>query len=167
MRPAPGRLAALLLVAAVALGACCRTVAYVPVREARFRSELTAQDRLALPLSEPDRARLLAFLRAGGDADKIGTDVVLPDAMNAYGSLLARLSDGSRLALSDLTESSAYDGWFGKVRIRQVIDAREESSPIIDPVAASDGRFWWIFYVHHGRLSGLLVVKALADRPPD
>jgi hypothetical protein len=157
----------LLVGAALSLSACCRTVAYVPIREARFRSEITAQDRLSLPLTAADKDRLMAFLRAGGDTDKVGMEVVLPDVPRKYGTLLTRLADEAHLSLTDLTEGTAYNEWFGDLRIRQVIDAREESPSVIDPVAVSDGRFWWIFYVQHRRLTGLLVVKAIPDRPSE
>jgi hypothetical protein len=119
---------------------------------------------LTLPLDDAGRTRLLRFIRAGGDTDRIGSEVVAPDAEERYAGLLALLADGSHLALPELLEGSSYQQWFGNSRIRQVIDAREESPPIVDPVAASDGKYWWIFFVHKKQATSLLVVKALSSQ---
>jgi hypothetical protein len=156
-----------LVAVSLTLGACCTSVAYVPVREERFRSEVCGCDRLRLPLSDDDRKRLVRFLRAGGDTDRIGSEVVVPDAEDRYGGLLALLADRERLTLPELLEGTFYSTWFGDVRIRQVIDAREESPPIMDPVAATDGKYWWIFYLEGKKAQHLLVVKALPTRAPE
>jgi hypothetical protein len=71
-----------LLVAVLVFGIwSCYTapVAYVPVREARFRSETTKTERIQLPLTAESRERLLTFFRAGGDTDRIGGEVVDPE----------------------------------------------------------------------------------------
>ena len=140
------------------------SVAYVPVREERFRSEACACDRLQLPLTAEGRSRLVRFLRAGGDTDKFGSEVVAPDAEERYAGLLALLADGSHLALPELLEGSSYQEWFGSSRVRQVVDAREESPPIVDPVAATDGKYWWIFFLHKKQATSLLVVKAISSQ---
>ena len=157
-------LAVLLVVISVTLGACATSVAFVPVREERFRSESCACDRLQLPLSPEGRARLVRFFRAGGDTDKIGSEVVVPDAEERYAGLLALLADSRHLSLPEVLDGSSYSEWFGSSRIRQVIDAREESPPIVDPVAASDGKYWWIFFVHKKQAVSVLVVRALSSQ---
>ncbi|MBI1788411.1 MAG: hypothetical protein HYR60_12790 [Acidobacteria bacterium] len=134
-------------------------VAYVAVREARFRSEVKAA--VPLPLTSDSRERLLKFLRAGGDTDRIGSEDVEPDAAKRYLPLLDLLSDPANLALENLTEKGTFQRWFPGRRIRQVIDAREESPPALDPVAVTDGKYWWIFTHHQKKLSTLLVVKAI------
>lgn len=152
---------------ALALWGCRGPVAFVAVREARFRSEMKSEDRLQLPLTAEERQRLMAFLRAGGDTDRIGTEVVDPEAEKHFSPLLDRLSDKQYLALEDITERDTYGRWFCGQRLRQVVDAREESPPIIDPVAATDGRYWWIFYHHKKELKWLLVVKTIPKRPSE
>jgi hypothetical protein len=121
---------------------------------------------LSLPLSKADREWLIAFLRAGGDKDRIGTDAVAPDADSRYRQLLALLSDEDYLSLGCITDDGTYSAWFGRSLVRQVIDAREDSPPAIDPVAVTDGTYWWIFRVQHRRLSSLLVEKDIrVERP--
>lgn len=141
----------------------CATVpsTYVAVREGRFRSELSRDDRISLPLDEVSRNRLIAFLKAGGDKEKIGMEIVDPDAERYYTPLLDLLSDPDKLNLEDLTEKRTFESWFSDGVVRQVIDAREDSPPVIDPVAVSDGKYWWIFYHRHKKLTGLLVVKEI------
>jgi hypothetical protein len=153
-----------LVVAVLVLAAwSCGTapVAYVPVREARFRSETTKTERIQLPLSAESRERLLRFFRAGGDTDRIGSEVVDPEVEKRYAPLFDLLSDPQNLALEELTEKETYRSWFQGPAIRQVIDAREESPPVIDPVAVTDGKYWWVFYHRHKRLAQLLVIKAI------
>ncbi len=152
---------------ALALWGCRGPVAFVAVREARFRSELATKDRLQLPLTAEERRRLMEFLRAGGDTDRIGGEIVDPQAEERFSPLLDRLSDQRYLALEDITEHDTYDPWFCKERIRQVVDAREESPPAIDPVAATDGQYWWVFYHHKKQLKWLLVVKTIPKRPSE
>ena len=81
--------------------------------------------------------------------------------------VLDRLSDGRFLALADITDRDTYGTWFCGPTIRQVVDAREKSPPTIDPVAVTDGRYWWIFYHQKKELKWLLVVKAVPTRPPE
>jgi hypothetical protein len=153
-----------LLVAVLVFGIwSCYTapVAYVPVRETRFRSETTKTKRIQLPLTAESRGRLLTFFRAGGDNDRIGGEVVDPEAEKRYAPLLDLLGDPRNLALEDLTEKDTYRSWFQSPAIRQVIDAREESPPVIAPVAVTDGKYWWVFYHRHKRLAELLVIKAI------
>jgi hypothetical protein len=143
------------------VGCCPVHVAYVPVREARFRSEATKQDRLQLPLTPESRERLLAFLRAGGDTDRLGQEIVDPEAERRYAPLLDLLADPRTLTLANLTEKGTYRAWFPGPVVRQVIDAREEAPPAIDPVAVTDGRYWWVFFPRHQELKELLVIKAI------
>jgi hypothetical protein len=145
-------------------GCNARPVAYVTVREAKFRTEVNRSDRLKLPLSAESRERLLRFFRAGGDTDRIGREVADPEAEKRYTPLLDLLSDARNLSLEDLTEKQTFKNWFSKRPIRQVIDAREEAPPAIDPVAVTDDKYWWIFYHHQKKLVELLVVKAIPTR---
>jgi len=149
------------------LGGCCRAqVAYVPVREARFRSEATKQERVQLPLTAESRGRVLKFLRAGGDTDRFEQDIADPEAESRYAPLLDLLAVPRNLTLADLTEKATYRAWFQGPMIRQVIDAREEAPPAIDPVAVTDGKYWWVFFHRQKELRELLVVKAI-PRTPD
>lgn len=150
----------LLLVA----GCSARPVAYVAVREAKFRTEVNRSDRLKLPLTVESRERLLRFFKAGGDTDRIGRDIADPEAETRYSPLLDMLSDPRNLSLEDLTEKQTFKNWFSKRPIRQVVDAREEAPPAIDPVAVTDDRYWWIFYHHQKKLVELLVIKAIPTR---
>ena len=154
-------LATVLLVAA---GCSARPVTYVTVREAKFRTEVNRSDRLKLPLTGDSRERLLRFFKAGGDTDRLGREIADPEAEKRYSPLLDMLSDPRNLALEDLTEKQTFKNWFSKRPIRQVIDAREEAPPAIDPVAVTDDKYWWIFYHHQKKLVELLVVKASPTR---
>jgi len=142
-------------------GCSTRPVTYVTVREAKFRTEVNRSDRLKLPLSAESRERLLRFFKAGGDTDRIGRDIADPEAEQRYTPLLNKLSDPGNLSLEDLTEKQTFKLWFSKRPIRQVIDAREEAPPAIDPVAVTDNKYWWIFYHRQKKLVELLVVKAI------
>lgn len=149
--------AALLVVA----GCSARPVTYVTVREAKFRTEVNRNERLKLPLTTESRQRLLRFFKAGGDTDRIGREIADPEAEKRYTPLLDLLSDARNLALEDLTEKQTFKNWFSKRPIRQVIDAREEAPPAIDPVAVTDDRYWWVFYHRQKKLVELLVFKAI------
>jgi hypothetical protein len=133
----------------------------VTVREAKFRTEVNRNERLKLPLSGESRERLLRFFKAGGDTDRIGREIADPEAEKRYAGLLDLLSDPRNLALEDLTEKQTFKNWFSKRPIRQVIDAREEAPPAIDPVAVTDDRYWWVFYHRQKKLVELLVFKAI------
>ena len=148
----------IVLVAFVAIG-CCSSPAYVAVAEARFRTEKLEAERIALPLSTTDRKRLLDFLRAGGDRDKVGETLVDPGAEARYARLLERLADAP-LQPADLA------GLFPKKPLRQVVDARAYEPPPLDPFAFSDDRYWWIFYRGDEGALGLLVMKAIPSRKP-
>ncbi|HXU39255.1 MAG TPA: hypothetical protein VN937_23070 [Blastocatellia bacterium] len=148
----------------IVAGCSTRPVTYVTVREAKFRTEVNSRDRLKLPLSVEARERLLRFFKAGGDTDRIGREIADPDAERRYAALLDKLSDPVNLSLEDLTEKQTFKNWFSKPPIRQVVDAREEAPPAIDPVAVTDDKYWWIFYHHQKKLVELLVVKAIPPR---
>jgi hypothetical protein len=149
---------------AVGLAAC--HVRYVPVREARFRTETARSERLQLPLTTAGREKLLGFLRAGGDSDRVGNTVVDPASETRYRPLLDRLADSAPLTLDDLLEKRTLRTWLSGPVLRQVIDAREESPPAISPVAVGDGRYWWIFYQRQKRLVELLVTLSADPRKP-
>lgn len=149
----------------VGLAGCCH-VRYVPVREARFRTETARSGRLQLPLTAAGRAKLLGFLRAGGDSDRVGNTLVDPTAETHYGPLLDRLAEPAPLTLDDMLEKRALRQWLPGPVLRQVIDAREESPPAISPVAVGDGRYWWIFYQRQKRLVELLVTVSAEPRKP-
>jgi hypothetical protein len=136
-------------------------VPYVAVREAKFRSEQNKSERIKLPLTTESRKQLIDFLKAGGDTSLIGSEIADPEAEKHYEQLLNMLSDTRNLSLQDLTEKQTFKDWFSDIIIRQVIDAREEAPPIIDPVAVTDGKYWWIFYHRHKQLIELLVFKAI------
>ena len=156
--------AAAAAVAAVCLtlaGCCARQVSFVPVRERQFRTET-----FKLPLDEDSRRKLLLYLSAGGDNDKVGNTQADPQAEKRYRPLLAMLADDTHLALEDLTTKRTFQSWFQGDVIREVIDAREESSPAIDPAAVSDGRFWWVFYPHNKRLESVMVMLPPVGRRP-
>jgi hypothetical protein len=142
-------------------GCSSALVSYIAVREERFRSEATQCDRIKLPLDEESRSRLFNFFKAGGDKDRIGTEIVDPSAEMHYAPLLDMLSSPHHLRTEDLMEKHVFKDWFSDTVVRQVIDAREESPPIIEPIAVTDGKYWWIFFHHHGKLTELLVVKAI------
>lgn len=145
MRKRPSLLVVTIL--ALTLGGCCPAqVAYVPVREARFRSEATKQERIQLPLTAESRERVVRFLRAGGDTDRLDEDIADPEVEARYAPLLDLLADPRNLTLADLTEKETYRAWFRGPVIRQVIDAREEAPPAIDPVAV-------IGHTHHARIA--------------
>jgi hypothetical protein len=146
--------------------ACAHRLPYVPVREARFRTEAGSNDRIQLPLTAPGREKLLRYLRAGGDTDRIGNTAVDPNAESHYGPLLDLLADPSHLALEDATVKSTFRKWLAGPVVRQVIDAREESSPAIDPVAIGDGKYWWIFYPRDRKLAQLLVTLSVSPPRP-
>ena len=147
------------IVATLVIGLAACHARYVPVREARFRTEMTRGERLQLPLTAPAREKLLRFLRAGGDTGRIGNTLVDPTAEARYGPLLDRLADPTPLTIADLTEKRALKKWLSGAVLRQVIDAREESPPAMSPVAVADGRYWWIFYPRQKRLVELLVTR--------
>ncbi len=126
-----------------ASSACCTKsgslVPYVAVREAQVRDEVD------LPLTPQGRERLLHFLRAGGNQDFVGEATQDPTAEPRYGPLLDLLASPENLAPEDLT-AGPYKAWFPDKPLRQVIDAREEAPPALDPpFAVSDGAYWWVF----------------------
>lgn len=145
----------------VSSGCSPRPVSYVTVREAKFRTEVSKTDRLKLPLNNESRERLLRFFKAGGDTDRIGSEIADPEAEKRYAPLLDKLSNPQNLTLEDLTEKQTFKQWFSRRPTRQVIDSREEAPPAIDPVAVTDDKYWWIFYQHQKKLVELLVVKAI------
>ena len=140
----------LLLVAALLIGCTHQILIPVPPRE--FRSEAQAAERIPLPLADAAaRARLLTFLRAGGDARKAkkGKPAVDPNPEARYGALLDLLGRSSpALTLDDLTKKPTFQRWFHGPVMWNVIDARDEAYPkdAVSPAAVTDGSYWWVFY---------------------
>jgi hypothetical protein len=172
----------LLLVVAMLLlsiSACTpKPVAYVAVREARFRCEGERGERIKLPLTPESRGRLLTFFRNGGVNDSAST-AADPEAEKRYRPVLDSLSDTNNLILGDdlsrhvfcevAVELCRHTSWFAKRQnLRQVIDARETGPPKIDPVAVMDDSYWWVFSQRqvNGQhvLTELLVMKAIPLR---
>jgi hypothetical protein len=166
IRATTGIFAALLLVAAV--GGCLsseRVAPYVAVREAQFRTEESANDRIALPLDAASRERILKFIRAGGNTRAYGAGVVNPGADQHYAGLLDWLSHDR--TLDDLS-SSELKPWFAAGPVFQVVDARERNALSDTQVAAmSDGFYWWVFYHPRSKhLDQLLVTRVVGAKPP-
>lgn len=134
-------------------------VPYVAVREAQVREEVD------LPLDAPGRERLLNFLRAGGNQDFVGEPTQDPAADQRYGRLLELLASVENLAPEHLT-AGPYGTWFTAKPVRQVVDAREEAPPALDPpFAVTDGAYWWVFKRGEGStFNRLIVFRAL--KPP-
>jgi hypothetical protein len=161
----PGRLSRTLLAIGLFIGAtaCCHSQAIpetVAVREAQARS-----DDLTLPLTPDARSALLAFLRAGGNRDFLDEPPQVPDADARYGALLDLLAAPETLKPDALTNGT-YQRWFSHAPIRQVIDARQEAPPALNPpYAMTDGPYWWVFHRgDDGTLSTLVVFKAVTKR---
>lgn len=163
----------LALVLAALLAGCCSTPpASVAVREAIHRSEQSSTNRVALPLTPESRAFLVQFLASGRnpslDADGTVTD---PQAATRFGGLLDLLGAGA-LAVSNVVADAtfratpAFKPWFPKPALRQVIDAREDSPPALQPYAFLDvtARQWWVFYHRQKRLTHVLVTRATPDQ---
>jgi hypothetical protein len=161
------------------MSACSpRPVAFVAVREAKFRCEGDSGQRIKLPLTPESRERLMKFFRSGGVSDSVST-LVDPEAEKKYGPVLDSLGDSHNLTLGDdlskhvfcevAVELCRNSTRFAKRQsIRQVIDARETGPPKIDPVAVLDDSYWWVF--SHRQVNGqhvfteLLVMKAIPLR---
>lgn len=140
----PGRIIGLLSLTGLLLVAggckhCDSGVPFVAVREALIRAEVD------LPLGPADRERLLGFLRAKGNQEFVGEPPQDPTADQRYGPLLDLLASPENLEPADLT-SPLYRPWFTGTPQRQVIDAREDAPPTLDPpFAMTDGPYWWVF----------------------
>lgn len=164
-RAPTGMLAALLL---LIVAGCCgpsgSVAPYVAVREAQFRTEQSAGDRIALPLDTAARDRVLKFLRAGGNTRSYDTGVVDPGADQRDAGLLDWLAVDR--TLDDLS-SSELKRWFTAGPVFQVVDARERYALSDTQVAAmSDGSYWWIFYHPRSKhLDQLLVTPVVGAKP--
>lgn len=146
------------------VGCCVTQTTFVPVPEAIFRTEVTSHDRLALPLTSAEREALLRFLRAGGNRDNLTDNTLVdPTADTHYGPLLELLGSNENLSATNLMAGGRFYRWFPATPVRQIVDAREEAPPAIQPYAVLDdeGKYWWIFYPQHQRLLHLMVIKAM------
>ncbi len=148
--------------------ACCTQsgsrVPYVAVREKQVRQEVE------LPLDAPRREQLLDFLRAGGNTDFIDEPPQDPTAETRYGPLLDVLASVENLSPEKLT-GGTYRAWFKEAPLRQVVDARDEAPPPLDPpYAVSDGAYWWVFKLGDEKtFNQLIVFKAIKapTEPPE
>ncbi|HUJ42114.1 MAG TPA: hypothetical protein VLW52_00780 [Opitutaceae bacterium] len=156
--------ALLLLIVAGCCGPSGSVAPYVAVREAQFRTEQSAGDRIALPLDTAARDRVLKFLRAGGNTRSYDTGVVDPGADQRDAGLLDWLAVDR--TLDDLS-SSELKRWFTAGPVFQVVDARERYALSDTQVAAmSDGSYWWIFYHPRSKhLDQLLVTPVVGAKP--
>lgn len=145
----------------VTSSACCTQsgskVPFVAVREAQIREEV------GLPLTPAGRERLQNFLRAGGNQDFVGEPTQDPTADQRYGPLLELLASPENLTPDKLT-GGTYAAWFKDKPLRQVVDAREEAPPALDPpFAVTDGPYWWVFKRgDEDTFNKLIVFKAMA-----
>jgi len=157
-------------------GGCCRfQTAFVPVREAVYRTEVAVTNRLALPLNNHDREFLLTFLKSGRnpalDSDATISD---PEATQRYAGLIALLGDTNQLWVTNLVAgdkfaaTTAFRSWFPQPAVRQVVDAHEDWPPALLPYALLDSakRNWWVFYHARKRLTHLMVTRALVSEKP-
>jgi hypothetical protein len=123
------------LLVAVLLGACgcCHVqTAFVPVREAIYRTEVSTTNRLALPLAGADREFLLLFLKSGCNPTlDAGGTIADPEAPKRYAVLFELLSRPDQLWVTNLianetiATTTAYRPWFPDPAVRQVVDAHE------------------------------------------
>jgi hypothetical protein len=155
----------ILTLALILLAGCKTMPPYVAVPEAVFRTEVTSSDRLALPLDEATSEFLVRFLQAGGDRDNLetgtGSDL---GAAERYAGLIVLLANSENLEINDAPAvSPAFKPWLPQAPVAQVIDAREPAPPATQPLAylGADGRYWWVFYHNEGRVSHLMVLRAL------
>lgn len=137
---------------------------YVVVREAQFRTEKTSSDRVALPLDEAGRLRVLQYLKSGGNTRLYGKGIADLEAEKTYAPVLQLLSHP--LAMDDLKQRDARKV-FQAGPIYQVIDARERFAlSDTQVVAMKDGSYWWIFYHPTSkRLEQLLVTRDVSTKP--
>jgi hypothetical protein len=152
----------LLIIAALFQMAACQkrmTVScpVLPIPPADARSP-----RYTLPLDGPNRDELVQRLTYGlnerNRIDHLGAD---SDVKVSYEKSLGLLAEPNHLLRKDL-EDPRYKAWLSGPLLKQVVDARDPSPPddLHAPVAASDGRYWWIFYPdEHDRLTAVMAVK--------
>ena len=116
--------------------------------------------RYVLPLDDDARKDLLERLSFGlnerNRREGVGTNA---DAKASYEKRLPLLMPPNKLMLQDL-DGPAYRQWLLEPVVKQVVDARDRTTPREGPVAVSDGTFWWIFYPdEQGRLTSVMAAK--------
>ena len=161
-----------LVLAALLAGCCSMPPPSVAVREAVHRSELASTNRVALPLTPGTRAFVLEFLSSGRNPALGGDGTISdPEAGPRYAGLLDLLSGGSLAVSNHLADQKfhaapAFKPWFPKPALRQVIDAREDFTPPLQPYAFLDaaGRHWWVFYHRQKQLTHVLITRATPAR---
>lgn len=150
------------------LGACCRHGAPIVLTQkdgsVAVLEQSVRSDDAELPLTPAGKASLLKYLAAGGNRDRIGEDLVIPDAPQRYGALLDALTLPDNLDPEDLS-GPVLGRWFKSPPIQQVIDARQPAPAILGHAfAVTDGFFWWIFRrPANGKLTTLVVFKTLGE----
>ena len=141
------------------------SVNILPVPPQDSRWEVSAKDRIRLPLTE-DRNELEEALRYGlNHLNKVRHSATDANVAKTYGALLDLLSTPATLA--DLSKPE-FKKWFPGDLVTQVVDARDSALPKSHgPVALADapssGRYWWIFYRdNQDNLTSLMVVDLQA-----
>lgn len=162
------------------LAGCCshRPVSAVVVPEAIFRTEISATNRIRLPLAEPGRKSLTEFLAQDGDwSNRSGTPdpAVVRDARPVLETLATQPLTLSNLKAGNYLTLNYY---FGKEYSRQIVDARNydphhpynaqgEPEYAAFPLAFHHGHFWWLFYPDaEGNITGLMLVREIHRSQP-
>lgn len=150
-------------------GCCHAPLSVAVVREQDFRIE-----RLPLPLTPSGRDAILSFLKAGGDRERIGRVLVDPGAEARWDGWLKLLQDEKFLVESNfrrdeksLKPAEALKPWFTESLTYQCVDATLKRPATVDPLALTDGTYWWILYrerVQGGttfRMVGIVVTRVV------
>jgi len=116
----------------------------------------------SLPLGADARATLLLFLGAGGRNSNLeeGLGAQIPDAEKRFGPLLSEIAKPQQFR--PMFEQGRYRAWFPDPPLHNVIDAREEQTPLNGclPYAFRASGFEWIFKCDaKGELGELIVQK--------
>src|SRR5258706_3929875 len=150
------------------IGGCCRHGAPVVLTQkdgsVAVLEQSVRSDDANLPLTAGGKANPLKYLAAGGNRDRIGEDLVIPDAPQRYGPLLDALTIADNLDPEDLS-GPVYARWFKSPPVQQVIDARQPAPAVLGHAfAVTDGNFWWVFRrPANGKLTSLVVFKTLGE----
>jgi hypothetical protein len=126
-------------------------------------------DSVELPLSAVSRARLEDFFAKGGN--RRAANLVMNSNLQVQRQILNALEDPANLKV-DLSRPvkhfcddaaplcRAAPVYRGKVLVRQVVDARNESpGRAAKPLGVTDGEYWYLFESDGEKLSRLTVVR--------
>jgi hypothetical protein len=126
-------------------------------------------DSVELPLSAGSRTSLEDFFAKGGN--RRAANPVMNSNQEAQRQLLNALQNPANLTV-DLSRPVKYfcddaaalcraaPVYRGKVLVRQVVDARNESpGRAAKPLGVTDGEYWYLFESDGGKLSRLTVVR--------